>query len=134
MQFFSLGSLEGRTLVVYMKKKGIVRRLFALPPPPLQVGRSHAWISAVSVFHVLEPISGSINEGETDLVSDTSRSSQRQLSSECFRVYCVRLYLPELPNGVLIFNIIQRDLYRPAEAYDVIFLSTKIAILGKKGF
>ena len=41
VQFFSLGSLEGRTLVVYMKKKGIVRHLFASGP---QVGRSHTGI------------------------------------------------------------------------------------------
>jgi hypothetical protein len=33
-----------------------------------------------------------------------------------------------------MFNIVQQDFYIPAEAFDVIFLSTKIAILCKKGF
>ncbi|KAN0135929.1 CNH domain containing protein [Lactarius tabidus] len=84
VHFFSVGSLGGRTLVIYMKKKGLD-----------------------SIFRVLEPVVGQINENAKAPVLPSSRS-------EWFRIY--------------------RDFFLPSEAYDLIFLKTKIAILFKKGF
>ncbi|KAN0125374.1 CNH domain containing protein [Lactarius tabidus] len=91
VQFFSVGSLRGRTLVIYMKKKGLD-----------------------SIFRVLEPVVGQINENAKAPVLPSSRFSLRQPRSEWFRIY--------------------RDFSLPSEAYDLIFLKTKIAILCKKGF
>ncbi|KAH9965641.1 CNH domain-containing protein [Lactifluus volemus] len=91
VHFFSVGSLGGRTLVIYMKKKGLD-----------------------SVFRVLEPVVGKINERTKAPVSLSSRLGWRQPRSEWFRVY--------------------RDFFLPSESYDLIFLKARIAILCTKGF
>ncbi|KAI0286011.1 CNH domain-containing protein [Russula aff. rugulosa BPL654] len=91
VHFFSVGSLGGRTLVIYMKKKGLD-----------------------SVFRVLEPVVGKINERTKALVSLSSRLGLRQSRSKWFRVY--------------------RDFFLPLESYDLIFLKARIAILCAKGF
>jgi len=89
VQFFSVGTLNGRTLIIYMKKKGLD-----------------------SVFRVLEPVIGKIAE-KTKHPSAFGRfmSASR---SEWFRVY--------------------RDFFLPSEAFDLIFLKAKIAIMCTKGF
>jgi hypothetical protein len=91
VHFFSVGSLGGRTLVIYMKKKGLD-----------------------SVFRVLEPVVGKINEKAKAPVFLSSRFGLRQPRSEWFRIY--------------------RDFFLPSESYDLIFLKARIAILCTKGF
>ncbi|ETW78805.1 GDP/GTP exchange-like protein [Heterobasidion irregulare TC 32-1] len=91
VHFFSVGSLSGRTLVIYMKKKGLD-----------------------SVFRVLEPVVGKIQEKAKAPASLSSRLGFRQPRSEWFRVY--------------------RDFFLPSESYDLIFLKARIAILCTKGF
>ncbi|KAH9008668.1 CNH domain-containing protein [Lactarius hengduanensis] len=86
VHFFSVGSLGGRALVIYMKKKGLD-----------------------SVFRVLEPVVGKINEKAKAPVFLTSRFGLRQPRSEWFRIY--------------------RDFFLPSESYDLIFLKARIAIL-----
>ncbi|EMD39100.1 hypothetical protein CERSUDRAFT_47353 [Gelatoporia subvermispora B] len=91
VHFFSVGSLNGRTLVIYMKKKGLD-----------------------SVFRVLEPVVGKINERAKAPQTFGSRLGLRSQRSEWFRVY--------------------RDFFLPSEAFDLIFLKAKIVILCTKGF
>ncbi|RPD64513.1 Dbl-like domain-containing protein [Lentinus tigrinus ALCF2SS1-7] len=91
VHFFSVGSLNGRTLVIYMKKKGLD-----------------------SVFRVLEPVVGKINERTKAPPTFGSRLGLRPARSEWFRVY--------------------RDFFLPSEAFDLIFLKAKIVILCTKGF
>ncbi|KAL7280654.1 hypothetical protein ACG7TL_005593 [Trametes sanguinea] len=91
VHFFSVGNLNGRTLVIYMKKKGLD-----------------------SVFRVLEPVVGKINERTRAPQTFGSRLGLRSQRSEWFRVY--------------------RDFFLPSEAYDLIFLKAKIVILCTKGF
>ncbi|TBU24200.1 Dbl-like domain-containing protein [Dichomitus squalens] len=91
VHFFSVGNLNGRTLVIYMKKKGLD-----------------------SVFRVLEPVVGKINERSKAPQTFGSRLGLRSQRSEWFRVY--------------------RDFFLPSEAFDLIFLKAKIVILCTKGF
>ncbi|KAH9959698.1 CNH domain-containing protein [Lactifluus volemus] len=91
VHFSSVGSLGGRTLVIYMKKKGLD-----------------------SVFRVLEPVVGKINERTKAPVSLSSRLGWRQPRSEWVRIY--------------------RDFFLPSESYDLIFLKARIAIFCTKGF
>lgn len=91
VHFFSVGNLNGRTLVIYMKKK-----------------------SLDSVFRVLEPVIGKINERTEAPRSFGSRLGLRSQRSEWFRVY--------------------RDFFLPSESFDLIFLKAKIVILCTKGF
>ncbi|PCH44559.1 Dbl homology domain-containing protein [Wolfiporia cocos MD-104 SS10] len=91
VHFFSVGNLNGRTLVIYMKKKGLD-----------------------SVFRVLEPVTGKINERAEAPRSFGSRLGLRTQRSEWFRVY--------------------RDFFLPSESFDLIFLKAKIVILCTKGF
>ncbi|EGN96888.1 hypothetical protein SERLA73DRAFT_58376 [Serpula lacrymans var. lacrymans S7.3] len=91
VHFFSVGNLGGRTLVIYMKKKGLD-----------------------SVFRVLEPVVGKINERNKPPLSFTSRFGIRTPRSEWFRLY--------------------REFFLPSESFDLIFLKAKIAILCTKGF
>ncbi|EIW59849.1 Dbl domain-containing protein [Trametes versicolor FP-101664 SS1] len=91
VHFFSVGNLNGRTLVIYMKKKGLD-----------------------SVFRVLEPVVGKINERTDAPRTFGSRLGLRSQRSEWFRVY--------------------RDFFLPSEAFDLIFLKAKIVILCTKGF
>ncbi|KAH7922215.1 Dbl homology domain-containing protein [Leucogyrophana mollusca] len=64
VHFFSVGNLGGRTLVIYMKKKGLD-----------------------SVFRVLEPVVEKINERSKAPASFTSRFGIRPARSEWFRLY-----------------------------------------------
>ncbi|KAJ7623723.1 signal transducer [Roridomyces roridus] len=91
VQFFSVGTLLGRTLVVFMKRKNVD-----------------------SIFHVVEPIIDKINERPKAPAGIGSRFGFRQPKSEWFRSY--------------------RDFFLPSEAYDVMFLKARIAILCTRGF
>ncbi|TCD61525.1 hypothetical protein EIP91_008286 [Steccherinum ochraceum] len=91
VHFFSVGNLNNRTLVIYMKKKGMD-----------------------SVFRVLEPVLGKINERSKAPPTFGSRLGFRPQRSDWFRVY--------------------RDFFLPSESYDLIFLKAKIVILCTKGF
>ncbi|KAG6332497.1 hypothetical protein ID866_6590 [Astraeus odoratus] len=64
VHFFSVGQQSGRTLVIYMKKKGLD-----------------------SVFRVLEPVVEKINERTKAPASFTSRFGIRPARSEWFRLY-----------------------------------------------
>ncbi|KNZ75187.1 Rho1 guanine nucleotide exchange factor 1 [Termitomyces sp. J132] len=64
VHFFSVGTLHGRTLVIYMKKKGLE-----------------------SIFRVLEPVGDKINEKVKAPVGFGSRLGFRSAKSEWFRVY-----------------------------------------------
>ncbi|KAI0270938.1 CNH domain-containing protein [Russula aff. rugulosa BPL654] len=88
VHFFSVGSLGGRTLVIYKVLD--------------------------SVFHVLEPVVGKINERTKAPVSLSSRIGLRQPRSEWFRVHL--------------------EFHLSSESYDLFFLKTRIAILCTKGF
>ncbi|CAL1714491.1 unnamed protein product [Somion occarium] len=91
VHFFSVGNLNNRTLVIYMKKKGLD-----------------------SVFRVLEPVLGKINERAEAPRTFGSRLGLRSQRSDWFRVY--------------------RDFFLPSESFDLIFLKAKIVILCTKGF
>ncbi|KAF9038576.1 CNH domain-containing protein [Panaeolus papilionaceus] len=64
VHFFSVGTLHGRTLIVYMKKKGLD-----------------------SIFRVLEPVNDKINERVKAPLGLGSRLGFRSAKSEWFRVY-----------------------------------------------
>ncbi|TFK39736.1 CNH domain-containing protein [Crucibulum laeve] len=90
VQFFSVGTFHGRTLLVYMRKRG-----------------------TDSVFRVVEPVIDKINEkpkASGGLFPKFGRSSK----AEWFRDY--------------------REFFLPCDAYDLVFLKAKIAILCTKGF
>ncbi|KAF8316675.1 Dbl-like domain-containing protein [Clavulina sp. PMI_390] len=89
VQFFSVGTLNDRTLIIYMKKKGLD-----------------------SVFRVLEPVTEKI--AEKSKTSNFSRTIFGSQKSEWFREY--------------------KEFFLPSEAYDLIFLKVKVAILCAKGF
>jgi len=67
-----------------------------------------------SVFRVLEPVIGKINERAKAPASIGSRFGLRSQRSEWFRVY--------------------RDFFLPSESFDLLFLKAKIVILCTKGF
>ncbi|KAF8159396.1 CNH domain-containing protein [Crassisporium funariophilum] len=64
VHFFSVGTLQNRTLIVYMKKKGLD-----------------------SIFRVLEPVGDKINERVKAPIGFGSRLGFRSAKSEWFRVY-----------------------------------------------
>ncbi|KAF9565910.1 Dbl-like domain-containing protein [Agrocybe pediades] len=64
VHFFSVGTLQGRTLIIYMKKK-----------------------SLNSIFRVLEPVGDKINEGVKAPAGFGSRLGFRSAKSEWFRIY-----------------------------------------------
>ncbi|KDR80795.1 hypothetical protein GALMADRAFT_60733 [Galerina marginata CBS 339.88] len=64
VHFFSVGTLQGRTLIIYMKKK-----------------------SLNSIFRVLEPVNDKINEGAKAPAGFGSRLGFRSAKSEWFRIY-----------------------------------------------
>ncbi|KAF5318404.1 hypothetical protein D9611_013915 [Ephemerocybe angulata] len=64
VHFFSVGTLQGRTLVAYMKKKGLD-----------------------SIFRVLEPVGDKINEKVKAPVGLGSRLGFRSAKSDWFRIY-----------------------------------------------
>jgi len=108
VQFFSVGTLHGRTLVIYMKKKGVCSLIFTPSAFRLNVSKLD------SVFHVVEPVVDKINERTKPAAGLGSRLGFRSAKSEWFRVY--------------------REFFLPSESFDLVFLKTKIAILCGKGF
>ncbi|KAF8626558.1 hypothetical protein AX15_004807 [Amanita polypyramis BW_CC] len=91
VHFFRVGILHNRTLIIYMKKKGLD-----------------------SIFRVLEPVGEKINQNARAPIGLTSRLGFRSTRSEWFRIY--------------------RDFFLPSEAFDLIFLKARVAILCAKGF
>ncbi|KAK2462748.1 hypothetical protein APHAL10511_005266 [Amanita phalloides] len=91
VHFFRVGTLHNRTLVVYMKKKGLD-----------------------SIFRVLEPVGEKINQNVRAPIGLSSRLGLRSAKSEWFRIY--------------------RDFFLPSEAFDLVFLKARVAILCAKGF
>lgn len=83
---FSVGNLNGRTLVIYMKKKGVSSGLFRFTRAGLT-----SFLQLDSVFRVLEPVIGKINERAEAPRSFGSRLGLRSQRSEWFRVYRVRI-------------------------------------------
>ena len=82
VHFFSVGQQGGRTLVIYMKKKGV------------SFTRKCSYITLIlaqldSVFRVLEPVVEKINERSKAPASFTSRFGIRPARSEWFRLYRV---------------------------------------------
>ncbi|KAF8621825.1 hypothetical protein AX15_007493 [Amanita polypyramis BW_CC] len=89
VQFFRAGRLNGRTLIVSVKKDG-----------------------SNSIFHVMEPVFDKINEKNKAPSGITSRILGSKLN--WFRDY--------------------RRFIHSCEAYDVVFLKAKLAILSSRGF
>ena len=109
VQFFSIGVLQGRTLVIYMKKKG-VRSNF------VETFNIMAEIfmylkNGDCVLHAVEPIIDKINE--LPKPPGGRLLSLKRNKTEWFRLY--------------------KEFTFP-DAHDVIFLKTRIAVLGTKGF
>jgi RHO1 GDP-GTP exchange protein 1/2 len=106
VHFFSVGNVLGRTLVIYMRKKGVstiywTRLTFEAYKQ--QTG-SH--------FHALEPVIDKINERPKE---PTGRFGLfRSHKSEWFKHF--------------------KEFTLPTESYDLIFMKAKIAILCTKGF
>jgi hypothetical protein len=86
-----------------------------------------------SVFRVLEPVVGKINERAKAPVSLSSRLGLRQPRSEWFRIYRVR-FIHFTTDWDFRADAIQQDFFLPSESYDLIFLKARIAILCTKGF
>ncbi|KAH9479303.1 Rho1 guanine nucleotide exchange factor 1 [Psilocybe cubensis] len=107
VHFFSVGVLDGRTLVIYMKKKGVcLYSYFRLPFVDLFLQNN-----SDSVFHAVEPVIGKINERPK---ASGSRSYLfRKTPPEWFRPY--------------------KEFSFP-DAHDLIFLRARIAVLCAKGF
>lgn len=88
VQFFSVGTLNGRTLLIYMKKKavGFITHMEYCPIcntlPKLD-----------SVFHALEPVVGKIAE-KPKAPATFGRSLFGSQRSDWFRPYRVSLILP----------------------------------------
>ncbi|KAF9525947.1 Dbl domain-containing protein [Crepidotus variabilis] len=87
VQFFSVGVLHGRTMIIYMKKRG----------------------NNDSVFYAVEPVVDKINEPPKASASLFPRKNR----ADWFRLYKEFTF---------------------ADAYDLIFLKAKIAVLCAKGF
>ena len=81
VHFFSVGNLHGRTLVIYMKKKGLD-----------------------SIFRVLEPVGDKINERSRQPAGFGSKLGFRSAKSEWFRIYRVG-YLLFFISGKLMFSL-----------------------------
>ena len=110
VHFFSVGTLQGRTLIIYMKKKSV-----SLVPFFSSVILELTFYSQLnSIFRVLEPIGDKINEGVKAPAGLGSRLGFRSTKSEWFRIY--------------------RDFFLPSDSFDVIFLKARIAIFCAKGF
>ena len=67
-----------------------------------------------SIFRVLEPVGEKINLKVRAPIGLSSRLGLRSAKSEWFRIY--------------------RDFFLPSEAFDLIFLKARVAILCAKGF
>lgn len=92
VQFFTVGNLGGRTLVIYMKKKNV--RDFGSDKSILVLTEDTSQLD--SVFRVLEPVIGKINEKTKAQPSIGSRFGLRSQRSEWFRVYRVGFLLRRL--------------------------------------
>ena len=84
-----------------------------------------------SVFRVLEPVLGKINERAKAPPTFGSRFGLRPQRSDWFRVYRVCLFAPMRICNLLTLS---QDFFLPSESYDLIFLKAKIVILCTKGF
>lgn len=84
VHFFSVGQLNGRTLVIYMKKKGVSCCFTGYAYV------THGSCQLDSVFRVLEPVVGKINERAKAPQTLGARLGLRAQRSEWFRVYRVR--------------------------------------------
>ncbi|TFK71429.1 hypothetical protein BDN72DRAFT_837648 [Pluteus cervinus] len=91
ISFFRIGNLGGRTLVIYMRKKGV---------------ESH--------FYLMEPVIDKINEGVKPTSGIGIRIGIQRNKTDWFRNY--------------------KYFYIPSEAYDVVVLKARLAILCAKGF
>ena len=89
MQFFTVGNLGGRTLVIYMTKKNV--RLLCLRSKRLLIRYT---LQLDSVFRVLEPVIEKINERTEVRPTIGSRFGLRSQQSEWFRVYRVGFTSP----------------------------------------
>jgi RHO1 GDP-GTP exchange protein 1/2 len=87
VHFFSVGSLGGRTLVIYMNKKGVSSFSITLSCKPISRGGQ-----SDSIFRVLEPVVGKINERAKAPIALSFQLGLRQPRSEWFRVYRVRIH------------------------------------------
>jgi len=108
VHFFSVGTLQGRTLIIYMKKKSVRSSFF------FQDTHIDFCSQLNSIFRVLEPVGDKINEGVRAPAGLGSRLGFRSTKSEWFRIY--------------------RDFFLPSDSFDVIFLKARIAIFCAKGF
>lgn len=100
VHFFSVGSLGGRTLVIYMTKKGV--RPQAQPFLPL------CWLYILqldNIFRMLEPIAGKIKEKTQAPVSLSSRLGIRSTKSEWFGVYRVSVPIGAIASFILTPHI-----------------------------
>lgn len=84
-----------------------------------------------SVFRVLEPIIGKINE-PTRVGGAFSRFGFGVQRSEWFRIY--RVNSPHISWYALYSFAGTQDFFLPSEAFDLVFLKAKVAILCTKGF
>ncbi|KAJ7493246.1 signal transducer [Mycena galericulata] len=110
VHFFSVGTLHNRTLVIYMKKKGLD-----------------------SIFRVLEPVGDKINEKVKAPAGLGSRLGFRSTKSEWFRIYRVGR-ISELRVLCKQLTLFLQDFFLPSESFDLYFLKAKIVILCTKGF
>ena len=83
-----------------------------------------------SVFRVLEPVVERIND-KSKTPGGFGRFTFGSNRSEWFRVYRVRSWTVFVR---LIAKPLPQDFFLPSEAFDLIFLKAKIAILCTKGF
>lgn len=105
VHFFSIGTMQGRTLVAYMRRRPVRTELHFLK-------FSLMLRQAGSEFHVMEPVTDKINEQPR--TPSGLLNTFRSLKTEWFRTY--------------------REFILPSETYDLVFLKAKVAILTPKGF
>ena len=90
------------------------------------------YVKLDSVFRVLEPVIGKINE-KAKAPGGLSRFGFGSQRSEWFRIFRVRTFSAAMSNAEQMVDCLQ-DFFLPSESYDLIFLKAKIAILCSKGF
>jgi RHO1 GDP-GTP exchange protein 1/2 len=107
VHFFNVGSVGGRTIVIYMTKKLVSIRVH-------DDGLNLTKVQNDSVFTVLEPVVEHLNERPPALTSFRSRLGLKSRRSDWFRVH--------------------REFLIPSETYDVVFHESSIVVLGANGF
>lgn len=105
VHFFSVGVLQERTLVIYMKKKGVSFLYMRCRDAPLTKPQN-----SDCVLHIVEPVIDKIHETPK---ATSNRFIPRKTKAEWFRHF-KEFSLPD--------------------AHDVIFLNQRIAVLCSKGF